>query len=272
MNADVLQFLNSTPELTLFLPVDSAWEALPHYERVYLESDLATDVLGRMVNMHAVHKRSVAYSESLKNGLNSKCTLAVKVSLSYITCTVSTVDGSGLEISVTDNKTMVSHAELIESDVYASNGVLHTVSDLLVPEGVLQPTPEKYLLLFNCSQFVSLLRSVNLTSLVNDTEAHWTILAPHDDVIAVNDGNLPEKGTAELKRLLQYHFLPGKQTLKKLKNGMLLETALEEPGLAGGKQVLSVEVSESKKKDEGKSVRFGGAGIVGEPGKSSGLV
>ena len=178
------------------------------------------------------------------------------------------MDGLELEISVTpDNKTMVSKAELIQSDIYASNGVLHTVSSLLVPEGALQLTPEKYLLVFNCSHFVSLLHSVNLTSLINDAETHWTILAPQDDVISFfDDGNLPEKGTADLKKLLQYHFIPGKQTQKKLKNGMLLETALEEPGLAGGRQVVSVEVTDPKKKDQEKSVRFGGAGIIGEPG------
>lgn len=171
---------------------------------------------------------------------------------------------------------MVSTAELVQPDIYASNGVLHTVSSLLIPEGALQPTPEKFLLLFNCSQFVSLLHSVNLTSLINDAENHWTILAPRDDVIAAAGfGFLPGEGTADLKKFLQYHFIPGKQTQKKLKNGMLLETALEEPGLAGGKQVLSVEVTESKKKqkddkdkdkdkDQDKTIRFGGASTIDE--------
>lgn len=176
------------------------------------------------------------------------------------------MDGSELEISITpENKTVVSTAELVEPDIYASNGVLHTVSSLIIPEGTLQFTPEKYLLL-NCSHFVTLLHSVNLTSFINDTETHWTILAPRDDVISFfSDGSLPEKGTADLKKMLQYHFIPGKQTQKKLKNGMLLETALEEPGLAGGRQVVGVEVNESQKKGEDKSVRFGGAGIIGDP-------
>lgn len=73
LNRNIVQFLNSTPELTLFLPVDSAWEALPDYERLYLESDLASDDLTRIVNMHTVHQKSVTYSESFRSGLNGKC-------------------------------------------------------------------------------------------------------------------------------------------------------------------------------------------------------
>jgi solute carrier family 25 carnitine/acylcarnitine transporter 20/29 len=159
---------------------------------------------------------------------------------------------------------MVSTANLVQPDIYASNGVLHLVDSLLVPPGALQLTPEKYLLAFNCTTFVSLLHSVDLTSFINDTEAKYTILAPKDEVFSVfGDGELPEKGSDELKKLLQYHFIPGRWTPKKLEDGMLLETALEEEGLDGGRQVLSIEVSkDGKKNPSDKAIRFGGAGII----------
>jgi solute carrier family 25 carnitine/acylcarnitine transporter 20/29 len=144
---------------------------------------------------------------------------------------------------------------------------LHLVSSLLIPPGTLQLTPEKYLLALNCSAFVSLLHSVNLTKLINDTDATYTILAPRDDILRIHgDDGLPKKGTEELRRLLQYHFLPGIWTLKQLHHGMLLETALEEEGLGGGRQVLEIEVHEDGKKT--KSVRFGGAGVIGDSGVS----
>ena len=180
---------------------------------------------------------------------------------------MTTIDGQKLKIrySEEDRKITVSSAELIEPDIYASNGVVHTVSSLLIPDGALQPTPEKYLLVLNCTSFVSLLHSVNLTNLVNDTNSHWTILAPRDDIIEMfGDSDLPPKGSEELKKMLQYHFIPGKKTLKKIEDGMLLETALEETGLDGGRQVLGVEVTEDDKK---KSVVFGGASVIGDPGK-----
>lgn len=70
LTAEIIDFFNSTSKLTLFLPVDAAWEALPHYERLYLESKYATDDLTRIVNMHAVAAKSVKYSELFKSGLN----------------------------------------------------------------------------------------------------------------------------------------------------------------------------------------------------------
>lgn len=251
LTPELIEFLNATSEMTLFLPVDKAWETLPFYERLYLESKYATDDLVRIVNMHAIEQEAkrVYYSDSLATSPN-----------------LTTIDGQVLEVrhSEKEGKTTVSSATLVEPDIYASNGVVHTVSDLLIPPGAIQPTPEKYLLVLNCTSFVSLLHSVNLTSLVNDTDAHWTILAPRDDVIDVlGDDGLPPPGSDELRKMLQYHFIPGKKTQKKLKSGLLLETALVEPGLDGGRQVLSVDVSDDA--EDKKSIAFGGASIIGEP-------
>ncbi|KII93784.1 hypothetical protein PLICRDRAFT_101968 [Plicaturopsis crispa FD-325 SS-3] len=250
LTTETTKLLNSTPQLTLFLPVNNAWAKLDKLERLYLESEWATDDLNRIVKMHAVADKGVKWSNSFDPAVN-----------------LTTLDGTKLEIVVAPEKTIISSAELIEPDIYASNGVLHLVSSLIIPPGALELTPEKYLLALNCSSFVSLLHSVNLTSLINDTSAHYTILAPQDDVLNfLGDGDLPEKGTDELRKMLQYHFIPGRWTPGKLKDGMLLETALEEAGLDGGKQVLGVEVDEhdGPKKDAAQFVRFGGAGVIGD--------
>jgi solute carrier family 25 carnitine/acylcarnitine transporter 20/29 len=161
----------------------------------------------------------------------------------------------------------VSSAELVQSDIYASNGVLHTVSSLLISPGALKLTPEKFLLGLNCTSFVSLLHSVNLENLVNNTEAQYTILAPKDDVLSIygKDGDIPAPGSEELKRLLQYHFLPGRWVPSKLKDGMLVQTALQQPGLADDNQVLNVQVSSVGDKDRDLKIRFAGASAIGEP-------
>lgn len=170
-----------------------------------------------------------------------------------------------------ENKIKVAEADLIEPDVYASNGVVHTVSSLLIPDGAIRLTPEKFLLGLNCTEFVSLIHSVNLTHLINDPDAQYTILAPRDDVLKLfGHHELPHRGSEELKRVLQYHFIPGKWAPKKLQDGMLIETALDEPGL-DGHQVMTIEVTdEGKKKDDTKSIRFAGAGVMGEHGKKHG--
>ena len=99
--------------------------------------------------------------------------------------TVTTIKGSHLQIVTAPEKIVINDAELVQPDVYASNGVLHTVSSLLMEEGSLKLTPEKFLLALNCTRFVSLLRSVNLTSLINNPKANYTVLALADDVMAL---------------------------------------------------------------------------------------
>lgn len=186
--------------------------------------------------------------------------------------TVTSLDGKPLKVEVTDVSTTVSSpqdsisSDISEADIYASNGVIHTISSLLFPPGALAITPEKYLLTLNCSRFVSLLHSVNLTGLVDNTDTQRTILAPSDDLFTLMHGSdeLPEEGTIELRRLLRYHFIPGLWTPKNLKDGMLIETELKEVGLDSGRQVMGVEVLGDK---EAKSLRFGGAAVIGEPGK-----
>lgn len=68
----MIKELNNTSELTLFLPINEAWDALDPYERLYLESDFAADDLLRIVNMHAVAYKAVQWSESLGDGVNCR--------------------------------------------------------------------------------------------------------------------------------------------------------------------------------------------------------
>jgi len=182
---------------------------------------------------------------------------------------VTTVHGTLLDIVKTPEGVKVRDANLVHPDIYASNGVLHLVSDLLLPPGALQLTPEKYLLALNCTKFVSMLHSVNLTSLINDTTTKYTILAPRDDIISIfDDPSFPEPGSDEMKKVLEYHFIPGRWTPNKLKTESLLPTALKEPGLNNTSQVLAVEVhSHDKNKPKVPSIRFGGAGVIGEHSK-----
>ncbi|KAJ6509385.1 hypothetical protein C8R47DRAFT_965641 [Mycena vitilis] len=244
LTPEITAFLN-TSELTMFLPVNDAFESLHELERLYLESEFAAADLTRIVNAHAVVQNKVKWSDSFEPSAKLK-----------------TIDGSILEVVVTPERTTVSSAELLKPDIYASNGVLHLVSSLLVD---LEITPEKYLLALNCTSFVSLLHSVDLAGLVNDTDAKYTILAPRDDVLTLfGDSDIPEKGSEDLKKLLQYHFIPGIWTPKKLEDGMLLETALAEDGLDGGRQVLNIGVTSDKKKED-KSIKFGGVGVSDDP-------
>ncbi len=69
-NPAISKALNSTSALTLFLPVDPAWENLDLYERLYLESEFSTDDVTRILSMHAVAEKGVRWSDSLKPSTN----------------------------------------------------------------------------------------------------------------------------------------------------------------------------------------------------------
>jgi solute carrier family 25 (mitochondrial carnitine/acylcarnitine transporter), member 20/29 len=72
MTDKLAQLLNDTSAMTLFLPVDSAWETLDPIERLYLESDFASDDLHKILELHAVVQEGVTWSESFEDGLQCK--------------------------------------------------------------------------------------------------------------------------------------------------------------------------------------------------------
>lgn len=71
-NTEIDQELEDLSELTVFLPVDPAWESLHPIERLYLESEFATDDLLKILNWHAVEQRNVIWSESFDPGVNRR--------------------------------------------------------------------------------------------------------------------------------------------------------------------------------------------------------
>ncbi|KAI6047750.1 hypothetical protein EDC04DRAFT_2863938 [Pisolithus marmoratus] len=249
LTPDLEDLLNKTSCLSLFIPVDAAWKSIDPLERLYLESEFAEDDRRQILDMHSVVGKNVRWFDTFASSTE-----------------MTTEYGSVLDVEVSSEGATINGTKIVQPDVYASNGVMHLVSSLLIPPGALQLTPEKYLLTLNCTSFISLLHSVNLTHLVNNSDRHYTILAPKDDVLSffINDG-LPKAGSEELKQMLQYHFIPGIWTPKKLDHGALLETELREPGLDDGRQVLQVEVhSGEKAAADSKHISFGGAGVIGE--------
>ena len=64
------------------MPVDSAWNALHPIEKLYLESEFATDDVIRILEMHAVMQHGVKWSEAFKPAINCESPLPTAVSLS----------------------------------------------------------------------------------------------------------------------------------------------------------------------------------------------
>jgi solute carrier family 25 carnitine/acylcarnitine transporter 20/29 len=72
MTDHLANLLNDTNATTLFLPVDSAWESLHPVEKLYLESEFASDDLQKIFTLHAVTNKGVTWLDSLEDELKRK--------------------------------------------------------------------------------------------------------------------------------------------------------------------------------------------------------
>jgi hypothetical protein len=203
---------------------------------------------------------------------------------------VSTISGDELQVEVPPNGSLIINGTEAETiDIFASNGVVHIMPSLIVPENfTLLNSAEKVLLSLNATRFVSLLRTANLSSTYAGEKGDqpWTILAPTDDVLnrmerwGGGGPSLPdfenslEEAVSPLAALLKYHILPGRLLPDEIKDGMLVGTELRPSSLSGGRQQLRVEVSDRFDKNrsgwdavDAGEISFDGASVLGKPGK-----
>ncbi|KAL7421472.1 hypothetical protein Q5752_004359 [Cryptotrichosporon argae] len=257
--------LADSSNLTVFAPADAAWDSLDDIEKHYLEGGYGAEGVARIVGPGIIEdKRRVWWSDELGDGAN-----------------LSTVVSGNLSITAADGGLVVNGTPAEVIDIFASNGVVHVVPNLLVPpDFALLNSVEKVLLSVNATRFVSLLQSANLSgTYLAGSDRAYTILAPTDDVIdslerrgaawptaqfwrdwsawlglgadelsAVAtpglDNAKPIPDASPLAALLQYHILPGKLAPVDIKDGMLVGTELRTSALGGARQRLRVDVSQ----------------------------
>lgn len=127
----------------------------------------------------------------------------------------------------------------------------------------------------NCSRFIGLLHSSNLSHLLQQTEDPYTILAPMDDILGTgadrwSSPSLPREGSHEMTDLLRYHLIAGHWDHESLKDRMLLDSELKTSMLKGAKQKIPVSVTvDPHAQALGRSdvtIGFGAANVLGNPG------
>lgn len=111
--AGLVETLNGEGPFTVFAPTDAAFEALPEGA---LDELLANpEQLGSVLTYHVVPGKVMA--ADLEDGM-----------------TAETVNGEMLEFSVGDSVT-VNGTAISDTDIEASNGVIHVIDGVLMPEG-----------------------------------------------------------------------------------------------------------------------------------------
>lgn len=114
VEAGLVDALRDPGPFTVFAPVDEAFLALPAatLDAVFADKDLLTAVL----TYHVVAGEALSVSD-LESGT-----------------TLTTLQGSTLTITKEGDKTFVNGVEIAVADVPATNGVIHVIGGVLVPE------------------------------------------------------------------------------------------------------------------------------------------
>jgi uncharacterized surface protein with fasciclin (FAS1) repeats len=201
--ADLVETLQGEGPFTVFAPTNDAFAALPEgtVEGLLQDIPALTDVLLYHVVAGEVMAADVVNLDS-----------------------ADTVQGSALPISVEDGKVMVGDAEVVITDIQASNGVIHVINAVLVPAAEEAMAEEEMAeeemaetivdIAVADERFSTLVTALTEAGLVETLqgEGPFTVFAPTDDAFAA----LPE-GTVEglledipaLTDVLLYHVVPG---------------------------------------------------------------
>ncbi|REJ79491.1 MAG: fasciclin domain-containing protein [Acidobacteria bacterium] len=113
--ADLVDVLKSEGPFTVFAPTDDAFKKLPAGTVENLLKPENKDQLVKILKYHVV---------------SGKVTAADVVKLDKAT----TVEGSAVKIKVKNGNVMINKSNVIKADVMASNGVIHVVDSVLLPQ------------------------------------------------------------------------------------------------------------------------------------------
>lgn len=117
---DLVETIDTTPDVTIFAPTNSAFEQIGS-ALGELTPEQATAILG-----YHVINGSVAYSSLLENGSS-----------------VESSTGQPLNITIIDGEVFVNSARVVAADVLVANGVVHLIDGVLNPNSTALPNPDE---------------------------------------------------------------------------------------------------------------------------------
>jgi uncharacterized surface protein with fasciclin (FAS1) repeats len=187
--AGLADALKGEGPFTVFAPTDDAFAALPEGTIDALLADIPT--LSDILLYHVVEGKVMAADVvELSNAM--------------------TLNGQYVDIAVEDGKVMVDGAEVILTDIETSNGVIHVIDAVILPESrdIVDIAVED-------GRFTTLVAAVQAADLVDTLkgEGPFTVFAPTDEAFAALPAGTIDALLADIPALtdiLLYHVVPGK--------------------------------------------------------------
>ncbi len=220
--ANLVDTLKGEGPFTVFAPTDEAFAALPAGALEGLLADIPalTDVL-------------------LYHVVPGKVMAADVVNLQ----SANTVLGQPVSISVDGATVKVNQANVIITDIEASNGVIHVIDAVILPpsmsaaseeEAMMAATPDIVDIAVNDGRFTTLVTALQAANLVDTLkgEGPFTVFAPTDEAFAALPAGALEGLLADIPALtdvLLYHVVPGKVMAADVVNLQSANTVLGQP-------------------------------------------
>ncbi|AXJ02401.1 transforming growth factor-beta-induced protein [Cyclonatronum proteinivorum] len=183
-DADLVGALEGAGPFTVFAPTNDAFAGLPDGTLESLTSEQLTDIL----TYHVI-------------------TAEVPSTALQPTQTVTALNDQELFITAENgNVTVNGNAGVITADITASNGIIHAVNQVLLPDAfgtIVDNAQKRYFL----STLVSAVVDAGLAPTLSDAEAEFTVFAPTNEAFDAIADVLPTLTPEELTNVLLYHVL-----------------------------------------------------------------
>ncbi len=229
--AGLVEALQAEGPFTVFAPTNAAFESLLSQLNVTAEELLNHPQLADVLLYHVVAGQVL--STDLQNGM-----------------TAETLGGQLITVDLTDG-VKINTSSVTAADVKASNGVIHIIDQVLVPETfqlapAAAPLPSIVDIAVGSEDFGILVAALQKAELVEalQTEGPFTVFAPTNAAFEALLGALgitAEEllGQPQLADVLLYHVVSGKVLSTDLQNGMTAETL--------GGQTITVDLTDGVK-------------------------
>ncbi len=221
--AELVTALQGEGPFTVFAPTDAAFEALLEELDISAAQLLAQPALADILLYHVISGQVL--STDLPGLVDENNTVVVETLFEGNSITIDTTDG-----------VMVNDAEVIIPDVLATNGVIHVIDKVLIPEGfvlvdIFETVVDIALSSPDFSILVAALQEADLVSALQG-DGPFTVFAPtnaaFEALLTALDITAAELlAQPDLAKVLLYHVVSGKVFAEDITDGMVAETLNE---------------------------------------------
>lgn len=190
--ADLVDALTGHTEYTVFAPTDEAFAKLPE---------------GTVETLLKPENKALLQSILLYHVVEGETTADGVVKLTNVT----TLNGQRATIG-TDGGVSIAGANVVATDIQATNGVIHVIDEVILPVTDTIPAVAK-----SAGQFQTLLAAVEAAGLSETLmgEGPFTVFAPTDEAFAALPGStvqalLKPENRSKLQEILTYHVVSGR--------------------------------------------------------------